>query len=588
MGHANTFYRRAFPAVAALFVIVILSACGVGSAEPGRKPSPDWSRGVPLTADVKGTVGMSVAGASDAVNLAWPVGTEDARTTLIHYQRLDGEANTIVDRDLELPSGLLRTSRLLQAANDQTHLFWASRIGPNWELWHVLLDALGDLVASPSQLSPSEISIGDYVVAQNEAGDGFVVWENVSDGGLWANQLTGAGIDTEPFQLTPEGELPGALVADNGDLHLAWFESGDIHYAVVPGDGRELAEGTVVVDLEYLPSTSMDSPVVGLADGWLYIVWSSFARSGLEANTGKTEFVAFPAGAPGPSRPERLPLTPLEEQPYEAYAGSYPLTVLAPPAPSPSLSADYVLEPHSTYGRGSEVAMVVSSKQEARLETIIQMALILFEEGQFKGFQMAAKTENFSQDGLLAADSAGNLHLAWREGAGNRLYYASTAPGVKGGLNRLGVGDLFSTLLGGGLEAMVGALFFPLALIWLVPGFALLGVWKLRRDDETVQERSSRVVLVVALILYQATKILFLPSILSYVPFSAWYDVPRGIESTLQIAVPVVIFLMGILVAELFRRRNETMSTLLYFFIVCAVDALLTLGVYGVNYLGVL
>lgn len=232
--------------------------------------------------------------------------------------------------------------------------------------------------------------------------------------------------------------------------------------------------------------------------------------------------------------------------------------------------------------------MVVSSKQQARLGTIIQMALVLFEEGEFKGYQMAGKTENFSRDGLLAADAAGNFHLAWREGAGNRLYYASTAPGVKGGLNRLEVGDLFSTLLGGGLEAVVGALFFPLALIWLVPGFALLGIWKLRRDDENVEERSSRVVLVIALIFYQTTKVLFLPSMLSYIPFSAWIDIPRGIEPILQIGVPVVIFLMGILVAELIRRRNDAMSTLLYFFIVCAVDAILTLGVYGVNYLGVL
>jgi hypothetical protein len=55
----------------------------------------------------------------------------------------------------------------------------------------------------------------------------------------------------------------------------------------------------------------------------------------------------------------------------------------------------------------------------------------------------------------------------------------------------------------------------------------------------------------------------------------------------LRVLVPVLIFAIGALVAELTRRRRPEMSSLLYFFILCGVDALLTLAIYGVNYLGV-
>jgi hypothetical protein len=232
--------------------------------------------------------------------------------------------------------------------------------------------------------------------------------------------------------------------------------------------------------------------------------------------------------------------------------------------------------------------MVVSAMQNQRLDEHVQMVLVLFEDGQFKGYQLAGKTESLSREGTLSTDDIGNLHLVWREGTGTKAYYATTAPGIRSGIDRLGGGDLASMLLGGGLDAITGALFFPLSLIWFFPGFLLLGIYKLRNDNETMSELTSQFLAVVAIILYQLSKALFMPTIISYVPFSAWVDIPVNMTKALQVLIPLLILTVGVVIAEIVRRRSPSTSALLYFLIVCGVDAFLTLGVYGVGYLGYL
>jgi hypothetical protein len=105
------------------------------------------------------------------------------------------------------------------------------------------------------------------------------------------------------------------------------------------------------------------------------------------------------------------------------------------------------------------------------------------------------------------------------------------------------------------------------------------------RDQDNLEKVSSRVILIVALITYQIAKFLFVPTILTYTPFSAWIDVPTAWVGLLRVAVPLVIFLVGIGVAERTRRRNS--SPILYFVLASVTDMVLTLGIYGVSFFGV-
>jgi uncharacterized membrane protein len=80
-------------------------------------------------------------------------------------------------------------------------------------------------------------------------------------------------------------------------------------------------------------------------------------------------------------------------------------------------------------------------------------------------------------------------------------------------------------------------------------------------------------------------KFLFLPTITTYVPFSAWIDISPAWELPLLLIVPVITMLAGLLVAYLMRHR--TPSGLAFFFWFTATDAILTLAIYGVTILGV-
>ena len=183
-------------------------------------------------------------------------------------------------------------------------------------------------------------------------------------------------------------------------------------------------------------------------------------------------------------------------------------------------------------------------------------------------------------------DAAGHLHVAWREGGqGSLAYYAVTTAEGRAELDRMQVNDVANVALSGGIEILAGVLFFPLACIWLVPGLFLIGLWHLWRGDSDLNNRGTIVVLVISIIVSQVMKFLFLPTITTYVPFSAWFDVSPTWELPLQLIMPVLTLSAGLLVAYLMRRR--TPSGLAFFFWFTATDAILTLAIYGVTILGV-
>ena len=579
---------QAFLALSILFIIALaISACDVENAPAGRIPSPDWSRGLPITSNVGGTPDMLVQDGGRIVHFAWSTAADDLGH--IHYQQRDAAVDVVVDLDLDLPEGRHRGPRIVPAGENQVQLIWGLRIpgSRGWVLWQALLDPSGNFVGQPGPITPEEMHVGDYTVAHNQSGEAIVIWENDPAQGFWAVRMTADGLASDPVQLTESGESPGAYLEDDNTLHLTWLEESAIQYAVFPAGETSQKDGQAVANLQEMIANIQD-PVVGVAGDWVYVLWSVFARTGLESGTGWTEYVAFPRGELGPSKPTRVWMLTEEEQPYTAYDGAYELTVLAPAVTSPALTSNYILEPDVATGREKELAVAVSTLQAFRLQEIVQTAVIIFNDGEFDGYEIAGKTDNFSQDGILQSDAEGYMYMAWREGTGRDLFFASTEPELRDQLNRYGGADFFLALVGGGMEAVTGALFFPLALIWFVPGALLLGIWKLRRDFETVDDASSQILLVVAILLYQGTKFLFLPSITTYIPFSAWLDVPQGLGSMLRIMVPFITLGLGILIAEITRRRRQEMSSVVYFFIACGIDALLTLMIYGVNLMGVL
>ncbi|MFQ5578244.1 MAG: hypothetical protein ACE5G8_14785 [Anaerolineae bacterium] len=585
--------QKLLPSILISFFCLAFAVSGCGSdAQKGFKPSPDWSRGVPVGQSVAGSVGLATEGSGERVHLVWPVQAEGERR--IRYVQLNRAAAPVINRELALPSGRLRLPRLLAASDGRLHLFWVNRMPDNAqnELWHVVLGTGGELAGPAALLSAPETSVGTYDAAAGSGGGAVVAWDDEQAGGIYLLRLNREGdVQGSPAAISGAGSSPSLRVDSADGVHLAWREGRYFFYS-----GPASAGGVQVVGVQLGTGDSLVGPEVGLSEGWVYVFWSVLSRLHEQAGTAFSEFVAFPAGAPAMSTPARLPISNLEAPPYskytvsaregEASGASYQL-VRPEQAGGAGASSEFVHQPYAVQGERNALAVAVSSRQQLRYNQVVQVAVALFEAGQFKGYQMAAKTESLSRQPVAAADAAGNLYLAWREGAGgDEVFFATTAPESRAVIDRLGGGDVADALLRGGFESIATVALFPLALPLVVPGLVLLFVVALVGGRDSLTGLGPWLLLLVAVGLYQATKFMFLPDALTYVPFSAWIDVPAGWRFPLRIGVPLASLLIGAGVAGwMWRRRTQSM--LVFYLLLTLTDVLLTMAVYGVIILGV-
>lgn len=571
-----------------VLVLAVVLAIGGCQTQKSRKPSPDWSRGVPLGFSVQGSVGMAVGEVGPL--FVWPEVDEGGMG--VRYMALDETAvpltNHLINFDQTFDE--LRAPRLALADGGATHLLWSSRpTGERlWTLYTVLLDSAGNPDGPIIQLSPPGTAVGAYVVAPDREGGVFVVWEDANTVSLHGQRLTATGAALpEPVLIAANAESPALQIDSLGTLHLLWFEGEQIMYAGMPGGVLETVVGAPIADIQKGPADSLVGPALGLTDDSAYAVWSILRRTGLEAGSAHTEYVAFAPNAPQISNSERLRLLTDEDLPYAPYQGGYQLTQLAAPSGIRGAS-DYVYRPDTAVGRGSDLAVAVETNQQSRLQTYTQIAVLVFAEGELQGHEMATKTESFSRDAILDVDASGQLHLIWREGAqGETVFYATTAPDAKNALDNLSQEDVFGALLTGGMESVTGILFFPVAFLWLLPGLGLMGLWKLHISDDEFSHPVTILLFIISVAVYETIKVLFLPTMTVYVPFSAWVDVGPAWRRPLLIGVPIAIFALAALAATVVYKRAESKSGLLAYFALAATDAILSLAVYGVNFLGV-
>ena len=579
--------KRGFVQAYLVFILlgVFITACG-SVEEKGLKPSEDWSRGVPVGESVGGAVGVYMPNSGESLYLTWPEHTIEK--TLLHVVQLDQTGSEIVHQSLDVLPGRLRSPRLTPAAQDRLHMFWIRRPPREdfWELWHTMLDLKGNIMREPNRIPGTCGHISNFTFVTDADGNVDLVCECESPRGLFGVEVSASGTLGELERLSDQGVSPALHQDGSGELHLAWFEENRIQYARFTDFPQTGLVGDTITNLPLGTGTTITGPQIGLSEGWVYLFWSTLNRSGLEAGQARTEFMAFPENnLEAVSVPQRILVLPAEDQPYRAYSGGYSLTGLVQTA-SVGFNSDYVYEPFTSIGEREELGVALVTKVDFRQDSLVQPAVAVFGEGRLKGYSLAGKTLSFSSDPVLSVDPEGNLHMVWREGtAGDQVYYATTAPDTRAEIDRFTGGDLVTIFLRGGLEGFATSLLFPLALPWLVPGFLLVGIYKLLRDQETLELLISKIILVIGLVAYQVTKVLFIPDMLTYVPFSGWVDIPPGWANLLRAGVPILIFLIGIGVAERFRRNSE--SALVYYAAVSITDMILTMGVYGVFYLGV-
>jgi hypothetical protein len=570
-----------------LLFVLSISACG-SSAEKEMKPSVDWSRSVAVGESVNGSTGLSVENDGQRVHIIWPYDADEG--IRLHYVQLDQSAQPLVENDLDL-AGQLKAPRLVSSGQDYIHLFWSSREAGtlDWELDYQRLEEDGQLSGAPKRLSPPGAVIGEYTAISDQAGGAVLTWGKGSAGDLYILHLGRDGtILAGPEIYASQGEAPSVRLDNDGNVHLVWRQGADIYYAVTGLNQLDAIQGSRVTSLTLGTGVSPAGPVVGVTNEWVYIFWSLLSQSGTEAGTASTEYVAAPRGSVDFSNPERIWI-PAEEEPiYSPYQSNLGLTQLASVAQVPSQSSDYILHPNTIERQEPETVVALAVNQQLRLDVQLQIATLVLKDGQIQGYSMAGKTNHISDDAGIAADSQGNLHLVWREGAGgDKVYYATTALQAKAELDRINTGDVIGAALQGGMESFVSIALLPvIGFGWLLPGLLVVGVWKLFRDYENLNDPVSWIPLLIAILLYEGIKMVTLPTMTSYVPFSAWLEIPSAWDAPLRFGMPILIFLIAAFVAYRMQKRYSA-STLVFYVALGLTDAILSLAIYGVNFLGV-
>jgi hypothetical protein len=602
-------------AILSMLLFLTATACG-GITRKGQKASDDWSRSVVIGEEAVGSIGISVTKPGDKIHMVWPY--EDRLIRKLRFIRLNAAAEITAENDLAF-TGHLRSPRLVSADENHLHLFWVTRPAgnTNWELWHDLLVSNGRTAGTPARLTGSSRNVGSYVAAADGSGGAVVVWDEGGKKGLMAQRIGADGVSVEgPVSIADSGRAPSLRIDDAGHAHMTWLDNRNILYRDVSVNDLSASDPTVVVDLDQwgtLNTTgdSLQGPAIGFAGGWVYVIWSIVSLTDTEAGSGVAEYVSFPAGSPTSLKPSRVWAIPAQVQPYVEHRNSLAISQLSEPMRIAEAAqeygvlvhfenriagdwtdvsgavSDYMLNPSSMTGLQDDLAVALATTQEKGSDKQLQIAMAVFSDGEYRGYNFAGNTSYLSDDPVLATDEVGNLYVAWREGAsGETIYYASTTEEAKMSLDRLDAGDLVLAAPESIVDGLSSIAFAPfITLCWILPGLLLLGGWQLARDDNSLSRWLNWVPLGIALALYYVLKLTFLPSFTAYVPFSAWIYIPPAMEEPLRLGAPILILGLSICSAVMIRRRYGD-SLLVFFFTWVAVDGLITLAIYGVNILG--
>lgn len=602
-----------------LAITCLLSQAGA-IPERSLKPSPDWSRGLRVSKGGGKCADIAMAVDEGDVYLVWRLlrGEE----VLLHFARLDGEGYLISDRELTSGLSLPRQNRILVGPDGSLHLFTLAQ----WEddahrgLFHLTLSPEGEPLSKPELLSLPGWEVKSYDLVGDLDDALHIFWSGEEGDGprLFYLRLEG-GVVSGSELLVLGGMEPAARMGRDGHLYLIWIGEGEreeaIYAAAFPGAMVTPTRGVKLLEIEKGMGGIRSGPVFGLDSRYGYLIWTIEERAGMGAGTSKGWYAFFPLEKPRPTSalPFRLPAV---EQPlyaeYESPYGYHHLVLLLTSPPlaeqpigTPVLighelgtqdviniasASDFIDMPATIETQGEELPVAFRLNVDYGHHRKFQIAMAVFKEGRLVGYQLAGKSGYHSSRPTLLADDKGNLHLAWVDSTGGdsaHLYYASTSPMVKAHLDRLTGEDLLSGVAKMTFSSVLGLLLVPLAALWLAPaliwGFVCTAV--IRFDD--LETGRGKVGLALALLIYLMTKFLMLPSLFSYVPFSAWFPLlSSGLSPLLMVGIPLLISGGAGAIAIWLLWRVESRELLVALLAFALPDALLTLMVYSPSVLG--
>jgi hypothetical protein len=278
--------------------LMLLAAAGCSSSGLERVwlKAPDWHRAqrvgqtqlndpVPVVVDENGTLYLLKVSSDNGAS----------RPTVV---ALDRRLETLWERPVPVELVQPDVPQLVWDGR-QLHLFWLDRNS----LYLAVVDPAGDMVGDPRLISAGH-AVESFAAATGPGGD-LTLWYGGSrrHPGLYQVDLEG-GDQVEPLLLDPAGVRPALAIDDDGVLHAAWahyptgFEQPRFFYAAYE-DGRYQPNlEAPVAEPPVSPTSVMLGPYLGLDQAQAYLFWTISVRTGNQAGTADSRYVAITPGEP--------------------------------------------------------------------------------------------------------------------------------------------------------------------------------------------------------------------------------------------------------------------------------------------------
>jgi hypothetical protein len=570
-------------------LVVILSGCQAATARSDRVET-GWSRGENLgQAALNNRIGMAVSPQGDQLTLVWVREDSSSGQHRLRLVQLDRAGQAQLSHDLAIETTNPEQVQIFLGQAGTVHIFWIDGLRGERQLFYAQVDAEGALVTSPAVLSLSGASVSSYSLDQDERGETDSFWasregQNV---GLYHTHIAADGqISAQSQPLNTEGFDPAVRSDREGRLHVVWYEEPEfneykLRYAIYDATRNSLGPA---IDLSSFPTglgLTAHHPALGLTTTDAYVFWSLERRGG-----GRTEpmaesyWVSFPLGqADQASRPRDVNVSPLNHPDHRTTLGGFD-TGNWVVSTEDTLPSTFVYLPSPIRSQPEMLPVAFSVQLEGRTQSIVQIAVTLWAEGEMKGYQVAARTRTTSLRPVLAADQE-NLHLAWIDTAGFGQYdvfYASSSPEVRANLGRIMFSDIIAAVMNVAWGVAQAMSFVPIALVWAFLPLLVVSVYAFIRAEDDMARRGPRVVLAVAIVLYVAFKYLFRPNWLTQFPLP--HNTPPNVAATIMYSAPFAISMLAGLATYFYVKRREAASLFPTLAVFVGTDILLTLLIY--------
>ncbi|MCJ7620682.1 MAG: hypothetical protein MUP64_10750, partial [Anaerolineae bacterium] len=498
--------------------------------------------------------------------------------------------------DLSLSLFQPRRVQFLSGSDGLMHVFLLAspEEGAPSGLFHLTLTDAGQLGTVPSMLSSEMNQCFEYAVAADPSGPIHVFWTEGAgaERDLYYLELGPEGQADQPPRMVARGVSgPLAAMGPNEVLHVFWEEPGaddetaELHYAAMDGAVPGTLSGPKLLDLPTGSRFFRAGPVVAFDADYAYLVWTVEYRRDMSARAiSEGWYGSFPLASPS-SASARSFYLPMDENPsYEAHDSPFKYEHLVPSTGEAELGSERVTSPFALGGHDEAIVTCgMTMMRGVSLEH--QIVNLIFDDGGLLGYQVAGNTTHWSRLSSLVADGEGNLHLSWVDGlepGPSAVYYATTAQTVRERVDGLTRDDLLSAALNTVFSTMAGVAAIPLAVLWVLP--PIIWAFVAGRFTGGQGTRGARwyAALVIAVVIYQASKLYFSPGLMEYAPLSASVPfLPTALHALLRVLAPVGIIGLATLGAFLALARTGTNNLLAITLVFVLTDAILTLMAYG-------